>query len=83
MSFIFQLHPDATAWCVRLGDIELARLATFEAAERRARWLTARQAVSGHASELHVFDGDGQLVGRWVDELYLACSTPRPILAAA
>lgn len=82
MPFVYLLYPDATSWCVRLDEVEVARLPTFEAAERRARWLTTRQAVRGHASELHVLDAEGALTGRWIGERYLACARPRAALAA-
>jgi hypothetical protein len=83
MVFVFSLFPDPTGWCVRLEGAQVAHLPTFAAAERRARWLTTKQAVRGYRSELHVLDEDQTLVGRWIGERYQDSAPPAPVLVAA
>lgn len=73
MSYNYIVGPEACGWSVRLegGDL-IDRFTDFEAAERRARWMAARQAVRGLDSQVDLLDAAGFLTGRWIDERFEA-----------
>lgn len=75
--FTYLVYPAAEGWRVQLQDEPQASLlSTFEAAERRARWLAARASVRGHDSEILLLAADGALVGRWQAETYAPAPAP-------
>ncbi|WP_454714889.1 DUF2188 domain-containing protein [Caulobacter segnis] len=69
---VIEVFPERHGWGVRLeGDAILARFQSRDQAERRARWLAVRETVRDGDAEVRLLDGNGAIVGRWIDEGYL------------
>ena len=69
--FVFEIRPLGRAWTLApQGEPQTLCFDTFEAAERRARFLAIRQDVRGLASVIHILDSAGELVGVWRGERY-------------
>lgn len=70
---ILEVFPSVQGWGVRdAGAPPIAMFPGLDQAERRARWIAVRQAVRGQDVEIQIFDAEGQVIGRWIDERYLA-----------
>lgn len=68
---VFEITPQASGWHLALeGDAAASWFETFQAAERRARWLAVRQEVRGLPAEIRILDASGFLVGRWRGERF-------------
>lgn len=69
--FVFEIRPLGRAWTLApQGEAQTICFDTFEAAERRARFLAIRQDARGLASVIHILDSAGELVGVWRGERY-------------
>jgi hypothetical protein len=69
--YILRIEPTCDGWRLGVEDGELiALVASFETAERRARFFAARAAVRGCESEIKVYDADGVYCGAWRAERF-------------
>lgn len=70
--FASEVSPARSEWVVRqTGEAPLARFATFEAAERRARWQAVRQEVRGAPAQVAILAADGSVTGCWRGERFV------------
>lgn len=71
MPYVLCIEPTRGGWRLGVQDGDLiAVLASFETAERRARFLAARMAVRGCESEIRIHDADGVYCGSWRAERF-------------
>lgn len=71
LAFVFEIRPDGQAWTLApQGEPATLRFATFDQAERRARFLAIRQDVRGLPTRIEIMDACGDLVGAWQGEQY-------------
>jgi hypothetical protein len=71
LEFVFEIRPDGRAWILApQGEAGTLRFATFDQAERRARFLAVRQDVRGLPTRIEIMDACGGLVGAWQGERY-------------
>ena len=76
MPYILRIEPTCDGWRLGVEDGELiAVVASFETAERRARFFAARMAVRGCESEIRVHDAAGAFCGRWRAERFEPASS--------
>lgn len=71
LEFVFEIRPEGRAWTLApLGEVAKLRFATFDQAERRARFLAVRQDVRGLPTRIEIVDAAGAQVGVWRGERY-------------
>ncbi|CAN5489988.1 hypothetical protein BH10PSE3_BH10PSE3_04380 [soil metagenome] len=71
LEFVFEIRPQGRAWTLApRGEAAAPSFATFEQAERRARFLAVRQDVRGLPTRIEILDAGGALVGIWQGERY-------------